>query len=569
MMKSFTIALLSFSFLGPASVYATDTGGCNANNCARAVTGTRQGPVFTSKAKQDCSDFVVTTKYGNTVTITAATTPTPVSKVIPTYASACSSSSAYVSACSCYGISSGTVTKSADTTTVTVTPGPVSSTPATPSGPPYVPDIPASYETCDFDPVSGGEFELLDPNALAIVNKNGKAAELADPAAEASQFVFSHPPAAPAQLFDAVITGGTKPLYLAIFKSGVVGFVETSSNGQSYVSSPDGEYITTVWSVQCNGLATAGILGGAEFQFTVKDNGEIVLAATSPRKLRKARDIPVPKGFFVKPKTVVIPPGSKCPSLQHAVTKNPPKQVTVNGCGPQDWRQYFIPNLEFESACNYHDACWSDCSETMASCNAGFLSRMYTICDASHTPGSRILAACRNLAEFYHSKVSGPSGSQVYTKAVGEYCDCECDDKTLKTCGDKCVNTKTDPENCGACNFHCPSGACTNGACSFNSCTGQSCYTFGSCGPGGDCVCASITGGTGFCVDGNTPCEGLLGCADSAGCPLGSVCAVGTCCERNVCISTDQCGGYNTPARMFMARDWSNATVGHPSVYES
>jgi len=114
----------------------------------------------------------------------------------------------------------------------------------------------------------------------------------------------------------------------------------------------------------------------------------------------------------------------------------------------------------------------------------------------------------------------------------------------------------------------CPSGACTNGACSFNSCSGETCYTFGSCGPGGDCVCASITGGTGFCVDGNTPCDGLLGCADSAGCPLGSVCAVGTCCERNVCIRTDACGGYLSPTRMFMARDWSNATVGHPAVWE-
>lgn len=136
------------------------------------------------------------------------------------------------------------------------------------------------------------------------------------------------------------------------------------------------------------------------------------------------------------------------------MTKDPPRPVTSNGCGPQDWRQYFIPNLEFESACDYHDVCWSTCSQTMDSCNAGFINRMKAICTASHAPKSRILAACNNLAEFYLSKVSGPSGSEVYTQSVADFCQCECNDKSLKACGGKCMNTKTDPNNCGACNFY-------------------------------------------------------------------------------------------------------------------
>ena len=127
--------------------------------------------------------------------------------------------------------------------------------------------------------------------------------------------------------------------------------------------------MTSIWSVQCDGLATAGIIGSVEFQFTVRDNGDIVVASGFPaRKLRKVRDIPVPKGFFVKPKAVVTPPGAKCPSpSQTAVTKNPPVPLTSNGCGPADWRGYFVPNLEFEEACNFHDVCWCKSSSSSSS----------------------------------------------------------------------------------------------------------------------------------------------------------------------------------------------------------
>lgn len=83
--------------------------------------------------------------------------------------------------------------------------------------------------------------------------------------------------------------------------------------------------MTSIWSVKCNGLATAGI-NRRGFQSTIRDNGDIVVASAFPaRKLRKSRDIPVPEGFFVLPQDVPTPPGSKCPSLvQHAVTRDPP-----------------------------------------------------------------------------------------------------------------------------------------------------------------------------------------------------------------------------------------------------
>lgn len=34
---------------------------CNADNCARAITGTRKGSAFTSQAKADCSSFMLAT----------------------------------------------------------------------------------------------------------------------------------------------------------------------------------------------------------------------------------------------------------------------------------------------------------------------------------------------------------------------------------------------------------------------------------------------------------------------------------------------------------------------------
>lgn len=107
---------------------------------------------------------------------------------------------------------------SIQTTSVTVKPT------STSTGLGYQPTVPASYENCDFNPVIGGEFELLTPNALSIINHNGKAVEATDPDAVIPSFSFSHPSLAPTGVYDIVISGAT-PLYFAVFKSGEVGFV--------------------------------------------------------------------------------------------------------------------------------------------------------------------------------------------------------------------------------------------------------------------------------------------------------------------------------------------------------
>ncbi|KAI1069056.1 hypothetical protein LB507_006376 [Fusarium sp. FIESC RH6] len=137
-------------------------------------------------------------------------------------------------------------------------------------------------------------------------------------------------------------------------------------------------------------------------------------------------------------------------------------------------------------------------------------------------------------------------------------CVLNCQDGETQ-CGSSCVNTDTDPNNCGGCGNVCSSGQCENGACVSPGCAGQTCDTFTACGPGGTCVCASISDGRGFCVNGDQPCVGLADCTTSDDCSSGFVCAIGSCCNRNVCIQADACTNSASQANFQKA---SGGTVG-------
>ncbi|XWX00327.1 hypothetical protein V2A60_008347 [Cordyceps javanica] len=538
--------------------------GCNADNCARAVTGTRRGDGFEATAKADCSRFMTKTVTGNavtvtsTVTITVAPNPPAVTIVkrdaaIPSYASACSGTSRYSSACSCWGITANTITvhpTSVVTATVTVTQAP---------GATYTPPVPSSYDGCVFNPSDTGDFDLLDPNSALPIIKSGDLAkvveEVKDPWVPV-RYKTVKPASAANGVYDLQLVADGAPQYVAIYKSGKVGFVTTSSNGQTYVGDGEDKYVTSVFSFTCKGRLTAGIVGGSQFHFSVTDDQRVVATPGGAGKANNKRDIPVPEGFYVIPSDIpAAPPGQRCPNGQTAVSNG--LSPSANGCGAKDGIK--VPDLSFGECCNDHDICFGTCSEQFGPCNKKFLGCMVTSC-ARFAPVPKLFLACNGAAATYYLAVQF-FGKDAFAAATKELCDCKCDDKTKTACGDKCVDTSSDPENCGSCYFHCPSGSCTNGACSFNSCTGSSCGAFGPCGPGGSCVCASITGGKGFCVNGQTPCQGLADCGTSADCPLGSVCAVGTCCSRNVCITTDSCGGFQQRQK----RGWLNATIGEPT----
>jgi hypothetical protein len=125
-----------------------------------------------------------------------------------------------------------------------------------------------------------------------------------------------------------------------------------------------------------------------------------------------------------------------------------------------------------------------------------------------------------------------------------------CCDSTETCCSGKCVNSKSDSVNCGACGNVCTNGkTCSNGVCSCRSgykLCGNDCvdlsfdaHNCGACGRtcasgrccGGKCCAAE------FCC-GDT-CGGTL-CNDGTCCPKGeSCCAGGGCCpEGQPCCNT-------------------------------
>nr|XP_036577460.1 uncharacterized protein CTRU02_12693 [Colletotrichum truncatum]KAF6784431.1 hypothetical protein CTRU02_12693 [Colletotrichum truncatum] len=108
------IMTLGAALYYPLIAHAVVAPRCNADNCARAITGSRRGEAFIASASSDCSDYLATTLVVDTVTITVGeqpqTTVPPAPKSVPAYASPCAKEGQYESACSCFGVTGTTVT---------------------------------------------------------------------------------------------------------------------------------------------------------------------------------------------------------------------------------------------------------------------------------------------------------------------------------------------------------------------------------------------------------------------------------------------------------------------------
>ncbi|KAL8388238.1 hypothetical protein RB595_009369 [Gaeumannomyces hyphopodioides] len=128
-MQALVIALGVFAAI-PTVLAGAKTTACNANNCARDVTGTREGKLpLLEVRKTDCANFMTATVYA---TPTATQQPNVVynrkmkrdpvtvkGQTVPSYIKQCDGNTvSYASACSCWGYTATTVTVTTPTTTV-------------------------------------------------------------------------------------------------------------------------------------------------------------------------------------------------------------------------------------------------------------------------------------------------------------------------------------------------------------------------------------------------------------------------------------------------------------------
>jgi hypothetical protein len=91
--------------------------------------------------------------------------------------------------------------------------------------------------------------------------------------------------------------------------------------------------------------------------------------------------------------------------------------------------------------------------------------------------------------------------------------------------GDKCVNLKTDPKNCGTCGNLCkPCETCNDGACVSKCQFGETCCGGQCCPSGKACVAGVCTCPQGFKTCGTICCETTATCCNGTCCGSISLC---------------------------------------------
>ncbi|KAF2679733.1 hypothetical protein K458DRAFT_490379 [Lentithecium fluviatile CBS 122367] len=352
-----------------------------------------------------------------------------------------------------------------------------------------------SYEGCFVDPINSSQtFAILSfSNGFLLEEVDGMPVFAASNDTQGS-FHFSKPPGSFTDQFDLVYDRpGENPLYLAV--STKVGneivFVESSlvlgpqhSKRTTPSKNEDCDFITSIWSIHCNGTISTGIVGGPELEFSIDNNNTLTILTPeecqNPSQVRRQALGPFLLGIL--PTAL----GPNWPSIDQprctisdtvvrrraGAEDRPP-----NGCGSDSagilglWG--FPPDFDWGHCCNVHDQCYDDCSQTWVACNQQMLDCTQQQCrddfGSSLVPGSdEVLFGCLNLAYVYNVAVSSIAGRNAFDAATQDQCECVCPDATLPdACPDiGCVNLNSDPENCGLCGWGCGEGKyCVNGEC--------------------------------------------------------------------------------------------------------
>ncbi|TPX12355.1 uncharacterized protein E0L32_007002 [Thyridium curvatum] len=583
MKASIKLATLACALSGVSAApeKAEKRAGCNADNCLRAIAITRLGEATRQVRLYDCSSFLqATVTPAATTIVTTSTVMTTVTsgaasivpnkredaplaprsasseKPIPAYASPCSGSVRYSSACLCAGATISTETAEVETLTSTVYSTStivISDSPAyQPTKAVHVPKFddwtstytydevalptfaaqsdptfsaPVPTSTCLFDPtVPGNEFYIMDQYSGYMVNRDGAPGppappttqEEADAKADPSTFnpptyVFEKPENGPDRMYDIVLAGSNPKLYIAMKTNGDMTF--TTGSTQGVVKN---RLITTIFNVDCFGMLTV-TQGTTTYIWKATDKGTNATPGA-----------PNNEGIVILPKSMrnPIPPrpskrdleertyaeegfSPRCfgaPSNVFAVTKVDARKPAANGCGSGALGK-LVPNWNFGSCCDAHDYCFDNCDRAFEGCNLDFLGCMSKKCWSVAKSWTFWLApACFGMADLYAGIVSGPLGMVAFQSANSDRCTCTCpssNGQKASICGPNCIVTGgNDNNNCGGCGNTCPFKThCSNGGCT---CDGDRCGNLclnlqthprncGSCGN----VCAS-----GYCWQG-------------------------------------------------------------------
>ena len=212
------------------------------------------------------------------------------------------------------------------------------------------------------------------------------------------------------------------------------------------------------------------------------------------------------------------------------------EENTVDNCG------------EFGNKCNENQVCLS------GSCENNCGSSGLIICEGSCINPKESVKYCgaqadsdgRCVPNSYKDCGAGSAcvdGTCQLTKCS----DTQAPDLCILTNGDrKCVDLKTDPDNCGSCNTQCKakehtrllSPSCAGGSCQYE-CIEEGGIVYENCGTTTDPKCVNKNKDAEHCGSCNNPCSGFC----DAGICMASTCASDTVCAKNDCINTAKlCG---------------------------